>query len=217
MKTKERIVQASLELFNEFGANAITTNHIAAHLGISPGNLYYHFRNKEDIIRSIFANYVEQMDASFIVEGSELSVDQLAQHADQAVKNVWEYRFFYASISDILARDDELKKDYVALSLRQVQKDKDLVLALRASNVIQIEEDEIDDLLMLLRLVEVFDVTFLRALSSSSTAEADANDCVVRLLGVLRPYVTSEAKTEFLSLQQSYRNKTQQKAFEAGI
>ncbi len=47
--TKARIVEASLELFNQHGERAMTTNHIAAHLGISPGNLYYHSRNKEEI------------------------------------------------------------------------------------------------------------------------------------------------------------------------
>jgi AcrR family transcriptional regulator len=54
MKTKDRIIQAAVELFNAQGEQNVTTNHIAAHLSMSPGNLYYHFRNKEDIIRAIF-------------------------------------------------------------------------------------------------------------------------------------------------------------------
>lgn len=39
--TRDRILQASLHLFNTQGERNITTNHIASHLGMSPGNLYY--------------------------------------------------------------------------------------------------------------------------------------------------------------------------------
>ena len=55
--TYNRIVDASLVLFNEEGERNISTNHIAAHLSISPGNLYYHFRNKDEIIMQLFKRY----------------------------------------------------------------------------------------------------------------------------------------------------------------
>ena len=57
MKTRDRIIQASLEMFNEQGERNVTTNHIASKLGISPGNLYYHFKNKQQIIYDIYLEY----------------------------------------------------------------------------------------------------------------------------------------------------------------
>lgn len=55
--TYQRIIDASLKLFNENGERATSTNHIAAHLSISPGNLYYHFANKDEIIMQLFKRY----------------------------------------------------------------------------------------------------------------------------------------------------------------
>ena len=62
---QDRIIHSATELFSDQGERNITTNHIAAHLGIGPGNLYYHFRNKEDIIHSIFDQYARHLSESF--------------------------------------------------------------------------------------------------------------------------------------------------------
>lgn len=53
-QTKQRILAAALDLFNAHGAGEVTTNHLADALGMSPGNLYYHYRNKEEIVRALF-------------------------------------------------------------------------------------------------------------------------------------------------------------------
>lgn len=73
LKTRDRILEKALILFNEKGTAAVTTNHIASAMGISPGNLYYHFRNREEIIQNIFSvmevesrDGLERIVASFI-------------------------------------------------------------------------------------------------------------------------------------------------------
>ena len=114
MKTRDRIIHSATELFNDQGERNITTNHIAAHMGISPGNLYYHFRNKEDIIHSIFDQYARHLSESFVpTRNREITLQDLMGYLDAIFYLMWQFRFFYANLPDILSRDEPLQQKYL--------------------------------------------------------------------------------------------------------
>ena len=112
MNTKDKIIQTSISLFNEHGERAISTNHIASSLGMSPGNLYYHFKNKEDIIRHIFALYRDHLSTHFKpVDQGDDAFERLGPYLDSLFELMWRYHFFYDNLGDILARDSHLKQE----------------------------------------------------------------------------------------------------------
>lgn len=114
MKTRDKIVYAALELFNQHGERNITTNHIADHIEISPGNLYYHFRNKQEIVREIFALYSAELLERFTpIQGSQESLTMLKSYLDSIFTLMWKYRFFYANLPEILSRDEKLHDEYI--------------------------------------------------------------------------------------------------------
>jgi AcrR family transcriptional regulator len=61
--TRARIQQVALELFAEQGYDKTSLREIAERLEVTKAALYYHFKSKEDIVRSLVEDYIGQIDA----------------------------------------------------------------------------------------------------------------------------------------------------------
>lgn len=122
LKTRERIIQASLELFNAQGERSVSTNHIAAHLGISPGNLYYHFRNKQAIIAELFAQYEAHVDG-FLRRPQDraLTVEDKTFYLEALLAAMWHYRFLHRDLEHLLDSDVQLAERYRLFAQRCLQ------------------------------------------------------------------------------------------------
>src|SRR5829696_1901169 len=114
MPTRDRIIDTAIALFNEQGTGPVSTNHIAEALGISPGNLYYHFRNKEEIIRSLFEQQFARWDELYALPDDRMpTLDDLQQLVRATFVTGWEYRFIYRELIALLRRDERLQRRWV--------------------------------------------------------------------------------------------------------
>ncbi|NTU82766.1 MAG: TetR/AcrR family transcriptional regulator [Chloroflexales bacterium] len=138
MKTPERILATALRLFNEQGTAAVSTNHIADALGISPGNLYYYFRNKEEIIRALFEQQFARADVLYSLPDDQpptLADIQRLVRATFAMS--WHYRFIYRELIALLRRDDQLQRRWVEVRTRGFTGFRELVDQFVAAGVLR--------------------------------------------------------------------------------
>lgn len=113
---RERIIETAVRLMNEQGGG-IGTSQIAEHLGISPGNLYYHFPNREAIVREVLVRLRAELAWTLAMpEDGAVTVDQLVGYYSNGAMVLWRYRFVVASALELIGRDPELGTAYRAFS-----------------------------------------------------------------------------------------------------
>lgn len=208
MKTKDKIVDASLELFNQFGERSVTTNHIAKHLSMSPGNLYYHFRNKEDIILSIVARYIEFITSTISSPSDDTPAEAfLESYCSQVFESLWHFRFFHASMPAILQRDERLHEHYLIAHHLLERRATSALNRLKAEQLIDIDEADIEGLVELMRLVTGFWVSYSMANSlNEDITKTKVYEGVVKLILLISAYSTAEGKLVFNGLRERYLN-----------
>lgn len=113
MKTKERILLGALDLFNQKTATEATTNDLARELKMSPGNLYFHYKNKEQIIRELFkrlALETAQIWKPQAKKAKNKEKVELVDFIDRNLQLYWKYRFFHRELYTLRKIDPELSK-----------------------------------------------------------------------------------------------------------
>jgi len=113
---RERIIETAIELMNAQGGG-VGTSQIADHLGISPGNLYYHFRNFSEIVREILARLRSELaDSLSMPENGPVDAQRLVDYYSNGAMVLWRYRFMVSSARELTSRDPELDLSYRAFS-----------------------------------------------------------------------------------------------------
>jgi AcrR family transcriptional regulator len=196
MKTRDRIILASKELFNEQGERNVTTNHIASHLGISPGNLYYHFKNKQQIIFDIYLEYEKQVDKQLqLPHDRSLTINDKLMYLQVIFQGLWDYRFIHRDLQHLLDIDEDLHKRYNDFFKRCLSRVENIYLGLRESGIIEANDRDIHSLALNTWILVTswfgFMHTNLLVEEGQEESRELLNAGIYQIFALERPYLTS--------------------------
>jgi len=206
-QTPERILDASLAMFNAQGEPNVTTNHIADELGISPGNLYYHYRNKDDIVEQLFARYEARMDQAMLVPDGRLpNLEDVWLQLHLVFESMWMYRFLYRDLVDILSRNRKLKQRFARILTRAAQSTTAVLKGLAEAEILRATPDEICATAENVLLVATFWLNYNAVRGARpDPAQEELTHGIYQVMLLIAPFLRDAERVHLNTLAQAYR------------
>ena len=199
-KTRQRILDTSLAMFNLQGEPNVTTNHIADELEISPGNLYYHFRNKDDIIEQLFQRYEERMDSALVApEGRLPNLEDIWLQLHLVFECIWEYRFLYRDLVDILSRNRHLRMRFARILKRAAGNATTVMRGLVQAGVMRASGTEIEGTATNILVIATFWLNYASVRGDKDEQEAIRNG-IVQVMMLISPLLREEERSPLTPL-----------------
>jgi len=210
-RTRERILNLSLKLFNEFGEPNITTTIISEELGISPGNLYYHFRNKDDIVNSIFSQFEKEIDKMLVAPGAgqRANIEDGWLFLHLLFELIWRYRFLYRDLSDLLSRNRTLEIQFKRILEHKTKIARQLCAGLESNGELHATPAEIEALATNMVVIATYWLSYEyvrnpRKLGDAKVINVALSRGVYQVLSLIAPYLQGNARLLFEKLAREY-------------
>jgi AcrR family transcriptional regulator len=205
-RTRQRILDATLTLYNERGEPQVSTSLIAAELGISAGNLHYHFRRKDELSAALLDRFVSEFDALLPPPGWR------ADHVEDAwlllhllLETMWRYRFLFRDLSGVMSRDRRAGQRLAMVFERAVGVSRGICLGLVEQGVMTATGAEIDALSGNITVVALYWLSFESArhprLSPEGRGMARG---AYQVLMLVAPFLQPDARLHLEQLAGSY-------------
>jgi AcrR family transcriptional regulator len=199
VKTRDRILKAALALFNERGEAHVSLAQIAGKLGISEGNLWYHFRTKRDLVAALFAELEARIEANMSRAPAEFGprLADFAEHARQGYRDMWEYRFLYRHRFDP-DEECELAQHIQQLIERAHRYTESILAEMVRRKLMRATPSEISELAVNAWILSRYWLDYLQERQglARNIAEADLQAGVKQLFALYRPYLTEAARAQ---------------------
>ena len=200
-KLKDEILKSALRLFNEHGISQVSLRDISSAMGISLGNLTYHFKKREDIVDALYLNLVNNLNEVINEHlGTKTQFQLLFEIPRATLSNFYSYRFLMLDFVLITRNHPSIGNHYRKLIAEREQQFEMLIKDLLAAKLLRepLFDNEYRYLFKNLRIVSDFWLSSNAIDSNDKTSEKDVLEGTQLLENIIYPYLTQEGRTAFL-------------------
>jgi AcrR family transcriptional regulator len=209
-RTAERILEVTLDLFNRFGEPNVSTTLISAELNISPGNLYYHYPAKDELINSLFDRYERALSQLLAAADNVKNVEDAWLFFHMLFELIWQYRFLYRDLNDLLSKNRRLETHFQFVLKNKSRAVQGVLDGLSRNQAMRIDSREVESVSTAMVVVLTYWLSYeyvrdpRRALEPESAGAALLRGAF-HVLSLLLPYLEASQKEHLMGLVRSYQ------------
>jgi AcrR family transcriptional regulator len=208
-RTAERIQEVTLELFNRFGEPNVSTTLISAELGISPGNLYYHYPAKDELINALFERYERALNELLNASDGVSNVEDAWFFLHSLFETIWAHRFLYRDLNDLLSKNRLLETRFQAVLKNKTRAIRTLLNGMSHSGAVNIDTREVEPTAQCMVVLITYWLSFEYVRDPRHALEPDnAQQALMRgayhVLTLLAPYLEASQRQHLLQLTGAY-------------
>jgi AcrR family transcriptional regulator len=209
-RTAERILEVSLGLFNRFGEPNVSTTLISAELKISPGNLYYHYPAKDELINALVDRFERAL-------GELLDAAEAVRHVEDAwlffhmlFELIWQHRFLYRDLNDLLSKNRRLETHFQEVLRRKARAVQQVIDGLARGSGMRIGPHEAEPIATAMSVVLTYWLSYEYVRDPRHALEPEAADAALsrgayHVLSLLMPYLDEASREHLHTLAGPYR------------
>lgn len=201
MKTRDRILECALQLFNQQGEPNVSTLEIANEMGISPGNLYYHFHGKEPLVLGLFERFEDELNPLLDPPlDVQLSAEDYWLFLHLIVERMAQYRFLFQDLSNLAGRLPKLARGVRNLLNALKRTLAALLASLKAQGQIISSTQALGQLVEQIVLTLLFSLDYQRILGR----EGEVGVVVFQVMMLVAPHLRDESRHAAEDLARRY-------------
>jgi AcrR family transcriptional regulator len=210
-RTAERILEVTLDLFNRFGEPNVSTTLISAEMGISPGNLYYHYPAKDELVNSLYDKYEKALTELLNAADGVRDVEDAWFFLHSLFELIWQHRFLYRDLNDLLSKNRRLETHFQAVLTNKTRAVRAMLDGMSRAGAMSIDSRDVEATATSMVVVLTYWLSYEYVRDPRKALEPDAAQSALlrgahHVLQLLVPYLEQGQRMHLLGLAGAYRD-----------